>query len=90
MSATCIIILVSIVVVIVLGYLLKVNFGLMGIAAAFICGVCLAGMSAGKVMNMWSTKLFFQMFSITFFYHRLTRAHMPDSTSFRRFSSFSP
>lgn len=68
MSATCIIILVSIVVVIVLGYLLKVNFGLMGIAAAFLCGVCLAGMSAGKVMNMWSTKLFFQMFSITFFY----------------------
>jgi di/tricarboxylate transporter len=68
MSTTCIVILISIVVVIVLGYLLKVNFGLMGIAAAFICGVCLAGMSANSVIGMWSSKLFFQMFSITFFY----------------------
>ena len=68
MSTTCVIILISIVAVIVLGYLLKVNYGLLGIAAAFLCGVCLAGMSAGSVTGMWSTKLFFQMFSITFFY----------------------
>lgn len=68
MSTTCIVILISIVVVIVLGYLLKVNYGLLGIAAAFICGVLLAGMSASSVINLWSTKLFFQMFSITFFY----------------------
>lgn len=68
MSTTCIIILLSIVVVIVLGYFLKINYGLLGIAAAFICGVGLAGMSASSVISTWSTKLFFQMFSVTFFY----------------------
>lgn len=68
MSTACLIILISVVVVIVLGYVLKINFGLLGIAAAFITGVFIAGLSPSKIMNMWSTKLFFQMFSVTFFY----------------------
>lgn len=68
MSTTCIIILISIIIVIVLGALLKINFGLLGIAAAFLCGCLIADMKPGDVLSMWNTKLFFQMFSITFFY----------------------
>lgn len=68
MSTTCIIILLSILVVIILGYVLKINYGFLGIAFAFICGCLIAGYSPGKVMNMWGTKVFFQMFSVAFFY----------------------
>ncbi|MGN1001209.1 MAG: SLC13 family permease, partial [Oscillospiraceae bacterium] len=68
MSTTCIIILVSILVVIILGYTLKINYGLLGICFAFICGCLIAGYSPSKVMGMWGTKVFFQMFSIAFFY----------------------
>lgn len=68
MSTECIIILLSIVVVIVLGYVLKINYGFLGIAFAFICGCLIAGYSPSKVMGMWGTKVFFQMFSIAFFY----------------------
>lgn len=68
MSSTAIIVLLVIVAVIVLGSILKVNYGLLGIVAAFICGVFLVDMSASNVLNTWGTKLFFQMFSVTFFY----------------------
>ena len=68
MSAASIVVLIVIVAVIVIGSILKINYGLLGIVAAFICGVFIVGMSASAVLNTWSTKLFFQMFSITFFY----------------------
>ncbi len=68
MSTTAIIVLLVIVAVIVIGTLLKVNYGLLGIVAAFICGVFMVDMSASAIMNTWSVKLFFQMFSVAFFY----------------------
>lgn len=68
MSATSIVILISIVAAVALGYKLKINIGLFGLAFAFLFGCFLAGMSPGKVMGMWPTKLFFQMFTVTFFY----------------------
>lgn len=68
MSTTAIVVLLVIVAVIVLGTVLKVNYGLLGIVAAFICGMFMVDMSSGAVMNTWSVKLFFQMFSVTFFY----------------------
>jgi len=68
MSTSCILILISIVVVIALGYFLKVNYGLLGIVFAFILGIGLAGTKSSAVINTWGTQLFFQMFSISIFY----------------------
>lgn len=67
-SSLIVIILVAVVVVIVVGYIFKVNYGLLGICAAFVCGVLLAGLSPRDVIGMWSVRLFFQMFSIMLFY----------------------
>ena len=68
MTTECIVILVSILVVIVLGYFLKINYGFLGIIFAFIGGCMICGFSASKVIGFWPTRLFFQMFSVTFFY----------------------
>ena len=68
MSTANIIILLSIVVAVALGYKLKINIGLFAIAFAFLLGCFLAGFSPSKVMNEWPLKLFFQMFTVTFFY----------------------
>jgi di/tricarboxylate transporter len=68
MSAGSIIILISIVVAIAIGYITKVNFGFIGIAFAFLFGCLIADLSPGKVIGLWPSKLFFQMFTVTFFY----------------------
>lgn len=68
MSTANIVILLSIVVAVALGYKLKINIGLFAIAFAFLLGCFLAGFSPSKVMNEWPLKLFFQMFTVTFFY----------------------
>ena len=68
MSASSIIILLSIVALIVIGYKTKLNYGLIGIAFAFIFGCFAAGMSANTVVNQWPARLFFQMFTISLFY----------------------
>ena len=68
MSTINIVILVSILVIIAIGYKTKINFGLIGIAFAFIFGCLLANMSVNSVLNQWPAKLFFQMFTVTFFY----------------------
>ena len=54
--------------VIILGHVLNMNYGLLGIAFAFIGGCLICGFSPNKVLGFWSVKLFFQIFSITFFY----------------------
>jgi len=68
LSAIVIIILCSIIVAIAIGYKTKINFGLLGIAFAFLFGCLLADMSPSKVLGLWPAKLFFQMFTVTFFY----------------------
>jgi di/tricarboxylate transporter len=68
MSATSIIILISILVAIAIGYKTKINFGFLGIAFAFLFGCLIADLSPSKVMGLWRSKLFFQMFTVTFFY----------------------
>ena len=68
MSTANIVILLSIVVAVALGYKLKINIGLFAIAFAFLLGCFLTGFSPSKVMEQWPLKLFFQMFTVTFFY----------------------
>lgn len=68
MSTVAVISLISIVVVIILGSIFKVNYGILALVAAFICGCFLADMTPSDVIGLWGTKLFIQMFSITFFY----------------------
>ena len=65
---TVIIILAFVVAVCALGHVFKINYGLLGIIFAFIAGCLVCGFSPNTVIGFWSTKLFFQMFSITFFY----------------------
>lgn len=68
MSAISIVILISILVVIAIGYFTKINFGLLGISFAFLLGCLFADMSPNTVLGQWPAKLFFQMFTVTFFY----------------------
>ena len=68
MPTVCIIILLSIFAAIVLGFVTKINVGWFSIAFAFILGCFLAGLSVGKVTDLWPTKLFFQLLSVTFFF----------------------
>lgn len=68
MPTVCIVILISIVAAIVLGFVTKINVGWFSIAFAFILGCFLAGLSVGKVTGLWPTKMFFQLLTVTFFF----------------------
>lgn len=68
MTIDCVWILCFIALVIVLGTVLHVNYGLLGISFSFLGGCFLLGMSLSELLALWPVKLFFQMFSVTFFY----------------------
>lgn len=68
MTTDCVWILCFIVLVIVLGTAQHVNYGLLGIGFSFLGGCFLLGMSLSELLALWPVKLFFQMFSVTFFY----------------------
>ena len=68
MSTISILIILSLVVAIILGFIQKVNTGLYAIAFAFIIGIFVMEKSANNIIALWPTRLFFQMFCITFFY----------------------
>lgn len=69
MAATSIIILVSVVVAIALGYSLKINIGWFALAFAFVLGVFMCDIAPNAIIAMWPTKLFFQLLTVMFFYN---------------------
>ena len=58
----------AIVVCIVLGNVLKVNFGVFAVAFSFLIGCFVLDVSVSAVTNMWPVRLFFQMMTVMFFY----------------------
>ncbi len=61
-------VVLSIFVAVALGYKLKINVGLFGIAFSYIFGCVIMGMKTGKVIGMWPLGLFFFIMMSSFFY----------------------
>ena len=68
MSALQVMILLSIVVAIGLGFKLKINVGLFALIFSYIFGVFVMGLPVNTVIGMWPTRLFFQIMCVSFFY----------------------
>jgi di/tricarboxylate transporter len=68
MTSILIMCIVAIVLVVVLGAKTKSNIGLWAMAAAYILGAFILKMKVSDIINMWPTKIFILLFSVTFFY----------------------
>lgn len=65
---TSLIIVMSIFVAVGIGYALKINVGVLGIAFSYIFGCFMLGMKASAVISAWPTGLFFFIMMASFFY----------------------
>jgi len=68
MLDTVIICLVTIILVILLGYITKSNIGLWAIAASYLLGAFVLEIKPSDIVEMWPIKIFLMLFSVTFFY----------------------
>ena len=66
------IMLVVIAAVIIVGFLVNVNTGLLAMAAAYIVGSFLLGIKPTAIQAYWPVKIFFVLFSVSFFYNYAT------------------
>lgn len=62
------IIICLLIAVIIIGYKTRINIGLLAIVVAYLVGITAVGVSPKDLVGMWPTKLFFLLFSVTFFY----------------------
>ncbi|CAM3515544.1 hypothetical protein SB6411_05676 [Klebsiella spallanzanii] len=63
------IVILSIVISIALGYRTKINTGLFAIAFAYLIGCFLLDMKAGEVIKTWPISIFFVIFAVSLFYN---------------------
>lgn len=63
-----ILIIISIVVAIVIGYKTKINTGLIAIGFAFLIAVCGMGLRQSALVGMWPTKIFLVILSVSLFF----------------------
>ncbi len=68
MPDTVFICLATIICVIIVGYFTKTNIGLWAIAASYLLGVSVLGISPRDIVTLWPIKIFMMLFSVTFFY----------------------
>ena len=61
-------IVLSIFVAVAIGYKMKINVGVLGIAFSYIFGCFIMGMKTGKVIGLWPLGLFFFIMMSSFFY----------------------
>lgn len=64
--------LIIIVAVILLGFVTKVNTGLIAMAVAYGIGSFVMGISPAKLQALWPAKIFFVLFAVSFFYNYST------------------
>jgi Na+/H+ antiporter NhaD/arsenite permease-like protein len=57
--------LLGIVIAITIGFVMKVNTGLVSLAFAFVIGNIFAGIGANQIIGYWPTRLFFILFGVT-------------------------
>ena len=60
--------IVAILISVLGGKKLKINAGLIAIGFAFIFGVTITGLGVNGVVNLFSARLFVNMFLVTFFF----------------------
>ncbi|NOL52447.1 SLC13 family permease [Pelistega suis] len=63
------IILLSILLVIAVGYITKINIGFFAIAAAYLIGAFMMDLSINDLIKQWPVKIFFVIFSLSLFYN---------------------
>ena len=63
-----ILVILAILVAIVLGYITKINTGLYAISFAFIIAVCVMGLKATQLINMWPTRIFLVIVFVSLFF----------------------
>jgi di/tricarboxylate transporter len=68
MPESVLICVVTIIIVILLGYFTKSNIGLWAIAASYILGVLVLDLNPRDIVTLWPIKIFMMLFSVTFFY----------------------
>ena len=65
---TALISLIALALAIAIGYIRKVNIGVVSIAIAFIVGYFLVGMKPAEIIGGWPLKLFFVLLGMTFLF----------------------
>lgn len=68
MPDTVLICVITIIIVILLGYFTKSNIGLWAIAASYFLGVFVLDLNPRDIVTLWPIKIFMMLFSVTFFY----------------------
>ena len=68
MPDTVLICLITIILVILIGYFTRTNIGLWAIAASYILGVFVLDIKPRDIVTLWPIKIFMMLFSVTFFY----------------------
>jgi len=68
MPDTVLICMITIILVILLGYFTRTNIGLWAIAASYILGVFVLELKPRDIVTLWPIKIFMMLFSVTFFY----------------------
>ena len=58
----------AIIVAIALGFVFKINVGLLAIVFSYIIGAFFMGLKTKDIILMWPTNLFWMILTITFFY----------------------
>jgi len=61
-------ILLALVVSIGIGYIFKINIGLLAMSFAYMTGAFMMNLGVGEIIMMWPIKIFFILFSVTLFY----------------------
>lgn len=68
MPVNAIVALVVLLICIVIGFMTRINMGLISIVGAFIVGTIVMGMKPNTVLNLWDSSLFVTLFTITMFF----------------------
>ncbi|MCI8869630.1 MAG: hypothetical protein HFF39_03640 [Lawsonibacter sp.] len=68
MSAPCLISVIALIAVVFIGQKFKINMGILGLAAAYICGSLIGGLPAGSILGLWPVSVMTQVATIMLFF----------------------
>ena len=68
MSAPCLISVIVLIAIIFLGPRYKINMGILGLAAAYVCGSLIGGLPAGSILGLWPVSVMTQVITIMLFF----------------------
>lgn len=68
MSTPCLIAIILLVAIIIVGLKFNINLGVLGLAAAYICGTFIGNLSAGSIIGFWPTSIMTQVCCVMLFF----------------------